>query len=47
MNISEIVSDFLTGDPVVDSIVIGVLFSCFFSFYDILFSAISSIFKKN
>lgn len=46
MSIGEIASDFLTGDPIKDSIIIGVLFVCFYSFYDIIFSSLFSIFKR-
>ena len=46
MSIADIVSDFLTGNPIEDAIIIGVLFTCFFSFYDIMFSSLFSIFKK-
>lgn len=46
MNIEEIVSSMLNGDPVHDGIVIGIIFICFYSFYNAIFSGVFSIFKK-
>ena len=46
MSIVEILEDNLTGDPLKDSIIIGILFVLFWSFYNVLFEAVFSIFKK-
>ena len=46
MNIEEIVSSMLTGEPVHDGIVIGVIFICFYAFYSAIFSGVFSIFKR-
>jgi len=46
MNIEEIASNMLTGEPVHDGIVIGIIFICFFVFYSAIFSGVFSIFKK-
>lgn len=46
MNIEEIVSTMLNGDPVHDGIVIGIIFVCFYAFYTAIFSGVFSIFKK-
>lgn len=44
-NIDSILVDFLNGEPLHDSIVIGILFTVFIIFYNTLFSAMFSIFK--
>lgn len=46
MNIEEIVSNMLTGDPVHDGIVIGIIFICFYAFYNAIFSGLFSIFSR-
>lgn len=46
MNIEEIVSTMLNGEPIHDGIVIGTIFICFYTFYSVLFSSVFSIFKK-
>lgn len=46
MNITQVVSDMLTGDPLKDSIIIGLAFSFFLTFWDIMFSSIFSLFKS-
>lgn len=46
MNITEIVSDMLTGEPLKDCIIIGIAFTCFYSFYNSIFSGLFSFFKK-
>lgn len=46
MNIEEIVADMLNGEPLHDAIVIGIIFVCFYSFYNAIFSGIFSIFKR-
>ena len=46
MNIEEIVSNMLTGDPIHDGIVIGIIFICFYAFYNAIFSGLFSIFSK-
>ena len=47
MNIEEVVSSMLNGEPVHDGIVIGICFICFYTFYQVLFSSVFSIFKKD
>ena len=46
MNIEEIVADMLNGDPVHDGIVIGIIFICFYAFYNAIFSGLFSIFSR-
>lgn len=46
MNIEEVVSTMLSGEPVHDGIVIGIIFICFYLFYNAIFSAMFSIFSK-
>ena len=46
MNIEEIVSTMLIGEPVHDGIVIGIIFVCFYAFYNAIFSGVFSIFKR-
>ena len=47
MNIDEIASNMLNGEPIHDAIVIGIVFTCFICFYKAIFGAVFSIFKKN
>lgn len=46
MNIDEIVSNMLTGEPIHDGIVIGIIFVCFSCFYSAIFGGLFSIFRK-
>lgn len=46
MNIDEIVSTMLNGEVIHDGIVIGIVFICYITFYQCIFSAMFSIFKK-
>lgn len=46
MNIEEIASTMLSGEPVHDGIVVGIIFICFYSFYNAIFSGVFSIFSK-
>lgn len=46
MNIDTIISTMLNGEPIHDGIVIGVIFICFITFYEVIFNAMFSIFKK-
>lgn len=46
MNIEEIVTDMLVGEPIHDGIVIGIVFVCFICFYNAIFSGLFSIFRK-
>lgn len=46
MNIEEIVSNMLTGEPVHDGLVIGIIFVCFYAFYNAIFTGLFSIFSK-
>lgn len=47
MNIDEICSSMLNGEPIHDGIVIGIVFTCFILFYKAIFSAMFSIFNRN
>lgn len=46
MNIEEIASTMLNGEPIHDGIVIGIIFICFYSFYNAIFGGLFSIFKS-
>jgi hypothetical protein len=46
MNIDEVLSTMLNGEPLHDAIVIGIAFTCFFTFYNVLFSSMFSLFRK-
>ena len=46
-NIDTILTDFLNGEPLHDAFVIGILFTIFIIFYNTLFTAMFSIFKRN
>lgn len=46
MNIEEIATTMLTGEPIHDGIVIGIIFVCFYAFYNAIFSGLFSIFKR-
>lgn len=45
-NLIDIIQSYLTGDPLVDSILIGILFIIFRDFYSILFQGMFSFFRK-
>lgn len=47
MGILEILENNLTGDPLKDTIIIAINFTIFWSFYNIIFESVFSIFKKN
>ena len=47
MSIIEILEDNLTGEPLKDAMIIGILFTIFWTFYNVIFEAVFSIFKKN
>lgn len=46
MNIEEIVFNMLTGEPIHDGIVIGIIFICFYSFYNAIFGGMFSLFRS-
>lgn len=46
MNIEEVVSNMLSGEPIHDGIVIGIIFVCFYAFYNAVFTGLFSIFSK-
>lgn len=46
MNIDEIISTMLNGEPIHDSIVIGIVFVCFITFYNVFFSSVFTLFRK-
>lgn len=47
MNIEEIISNLLNGEPIHDSLMIGISFIFAYEFYKVFFSAVFSIFNKN
>lgn len=47
MNIDEILTNFLNGEPLHDALIIGIFFTIFFEFYKVIFSAVFSIFKRS
>lgn len=47
MNIIDILEDNLTGEPLKDAIIIGILFTVFWTFYNVIFETVFSIFKRN
>lgn len=47
MTIIDLLQNELTGEPIKDAIIIGILFTIFWSFYNVIFEAVFSIFKKN
>lgn len=47
MNIIETLEENLTGEPIKDAIIIGIMFTVFWTFYNVIFESIFSIFKKN
>lgn len=46
MNLEEIATSMLNGEPIHDGIVLGVIFICFYTFYNAIFGGLFSIFKK-
>lgn len=46
MNIESIISELLNGEPIHDSLMIGIAFIFAYEFYKVLFSAVFSIFKN-
>lgn len=46
MNISEIITNMLNGEPLHDAITCGIVFTCFYEFYKVFFSTIFSFFNK-
>lgn len=46
MNIETITSTMLNGEPIHDGLVIGIVFYCFIIFYENIFGAVFSVFKK-
>ena len=46
MSIIEILEDNLTGEPIKDAFIIGILFIIIWSFYNVMFESIFTIFKK-
>ena len=47
MNIIEILEDYLTGEPLQDAVIIAILFTIFWTFYNVIFEIVFGIFKKN
>lgn len=46
MNIEEIIRNMLNGEPLHDSIMVGIAFIFAYEFYKVFFSAVFSIFKS-
>lgn len=46
MNIDEVLSSMLNGEPIHDGIVIGIIFLCFYTFYNTIFGSIFTIFDR-
>lgn len=47
MNIDEIVSTMLNGEIIHDGIVIGIVFICFYTLYNVMFSSVFTLFSRN
>lgn len=47
MSIDNVISTMLNGEVIHDGLTIGIIFICFITFYNIIFSAMFSIFKRN
>lgn len=47
MTIIELLEDYLTGNKLIDMVIIAMMFQIFNIFYSLFFDAIFSIFKKN
>ena len=47
MTIIEILEEYLTGNKLIDMVIIAMMFQIFNIFYSMLFDAVFSIFKKN
>lgn len=45
MNIDDIITNMLNGEPLHDGIVIAIIFICFYTFYSEIFKGVFSIFK--
>lgn len=46
MSIEQIINNLLNGEPIHDSIMIGIAFIFSYEFYKVLFSSVFSIFKN-
>lgn len=46
MDIMFLLEDYLTGEPLKDAIILGILFTILWTFYNVFFEAVFSIFKK-
>lgn len=46
MAIIDILENNLTGEPLKDAIIIGILFTIFWSFYNVIFESVFTIFKR-
>lgn len=46
MDIVSLLEENLTGEPLKDAIIIGILFTILWTFYNVLFESVFSIFKK-
>ena len=47
MNIEQVINTMLNGEPLHDGLVIGIVFICFYTFYECIFGGMFSIFKRN
>lgn len=46
MNIEQVISTMLNGEIIHDGIVIGIIFICFYTFYNVIFTSMFSIFDR-
>lgn len=46
MQIQELLQQYLTGEPLLDAVIISILFAVFFEFFKILFSAVFKPFNR-
>lgn len=47
MEIINLISENLTGEPIKDAIIIGIYFICIWTLIQVLFESIFTIFKRN
>lgn len=47
MEIIELISNNLTGEPLKDAFIIGIYFMCIWTLIQVMFESIFTIFKKN
>lgn len=47
MEIINLIGENLTGEPLKDAIIIGIYFMCIWTFIQVLFESVFTIFKRN